>query len=401
MSIQSVNVDFTKVFRNAVSGIIHTSKFMNEKVDPFCDSIIQMVQELNSDLLQEDQDCEAFKQGIKTRMDIFFKGNVLRISKPKLESAPKRGINGYTLFVKETRETIAQKYNITEFADMGRHAGAEWAALSKDEKSEWNSKAEAINEEKGIVKKDQVEKVKKTLPTCEHEDCTKQVRSDAVDGVYLCADHKKKEVKGFNTCTYVNKHGIKCSTLVKDEGSACAKHTKSDDKKEEKKVEKKVEEKKAEKKEEKKVEKKVEEKKVEEKKAEKKVEKKVEEKKVEKKVEKKEAKPVAKAASKAVKKFSDIKFDFENEEAKTISDNEEYWNLSKKINKTNWFMHPTNKIVFEKIGEDGEEFKFIGVATLGSVEEHEEEEIPSEIIRWVEDCGFTIENKHAMIEFDE
>jgi hypothetical protein len=370
--------NFSKIFKNAVSGVVSVAKFMDEKVDPFCDAVIQMIEDncTSGEYFHADEDREAFKLNLLTKIDIFFQGNTLRISKPKLERNT-RGVTNFGMFQKLMRKDIAEKHSdeLEEgqagFAKLGRIMGEEWKALSEKEKAKYTALADEANKEKNIVKKE--DKPKKASHTCEHEDCGKIVRSEPVNGAYYCADHKKKAAKPIITCSFVNKHGIRCSTSVKEDGCMCAKHNKA----EEKKVEKK------EKKEEKK-----------------------EEEKEEKKEEKKEKKPVKQPKEEVEEEeevdWSAVTFDFVNEAPQSVEDDEEYWDKSTELKALKGhYRHPVCRVVYTK-SKTG--FKFIGISVNGAIEELSvhKSNFPEEILDWAEACGFEVAKpKHKQANLDE
>jgi hypothetical protein len=351
---------FNKLFKHAISGVDAASKYMDEKMTPFCDSVVEAL----AGMTIKSND-ERVRTILQEKFQIFFENNTIRISKPKLE-VNKRGRNGYNVFVEENRQRLAEEHNIEPnqagFIELGRICGREWKQLDEAAQNEYKQRALQLNEASKLAPAP-VETKNKDEHNCEYNGCIKKCKTEPIDGSYFCSQHKRK----------VNKKEEK-------------KETKKEEKKETKKEEKK-ETKKEEKKETKKEEKK-------------------ETKKEEKKETKKETKKVLIEDEEKTQPTSkyDVKFNFDIEPVRRIDDFD-YWDSAKKVKGTNYYMHPENFIVYDPT-TDTDFYIFIGIAVGTKLYKYQtEKDFPSNIIEWVSDCGFKVDLKPVLIadsdELDE
>ena len=337
MSAQKpVSINFNKIFKKAVSGVTAVSKFMDEKLEPFFDSVIVSIQDELNVNFQTDERKQEFKTILKTNFEILFSGNTLKISKPKL-ACNSRGASAYTIFVKENRKNIMEENGLenkqSDFAALGRLLGQEWKKLDKEEQNEYHAKAASHNEEsKG-------------------EKPAKEVKEKAVKEV------KEKPVKEVK------------EKPVKEVKEKAVKEVKEKPVKEVK--EKPVKE--------------VKEKPVKEVK--------------EKAVKEVKEKAVKKAEKKSEDKF-EVGFDFVNEAPKSVSEEKEYWDSSKKIKGSDRWVQPDNHIIFEKDEED--EYKFIGLLVGKTMYiASETDDFPQSVKDWAESSEFIFENPGCSINFDD
>ena len=229
--------EFHKIFKHAVSGVDAISKYMDEKFEPYSDSVIDAVNEFNGVvIISTNDDKKRFKELLAEKFKIFFENNTLRISKPKLEGN-KRPTTAYASFVRAERKRFMEEFGLKDsdpesFAKIGTILGKEWSKLSSEQKEKYKKLAAEETEARGVKKTEKVEnpktekkvakkeekkpekkenkkeekkvekketkkkEVKKTEKNiCEHDDCTTSVRGEPIDGKYLCSAHKPKTKK--------------------------------------------------------------------------------------------------------------------------------------------------------------------------------------------------------------
>ena len=341
--------EFNKIFKHAISGVDAVAKYMDEKFEPYSDSVIDAVNEFNGVvIISTNDDKKRFKELLAEKFKIFFENNTLRISKPKLEGN-KRPTTAYASFVRAERKSVMEEYGLKDsdkdaFAKIGTLLGNKWSKLSNEEKEKYKTMAQEETEARGVkkteknekpktekkIKTEKKEKVKVEKHICEHDGCDTGVKSEPVNGKYFCSVHKKKEVK-----------------------------------KAEKKVEKKTEKK--------------------------------EEKKTEKKVEKKEEKKVEKKKEKKVVLEEDedkeIEYDLDYFECEPVSTDEDVWRGDniKKLKDTDMWVQKESRIVFE-IDKDGF-YIFKGMLINKIFIDHSVEDIPEVILDWVSACDLAVASK--------
>ena len=176
-----------------MSGVDVVSKYMDEKVDVFCDSIIELFHTRTQfAVIKTDEERLEFINQVKDKFNVFFEGNIIRISKPKLESN-KRPTTGYMIYVKENRNQVKEQYGLTDFGQIGKKMSELWNGFDKEVKNTYNQKAkdydaakvEKQKETKVVteVKEKKVEKIVTEL---------KQVEEKVVTEV---KEKKQKKVK--------------------------------------------------------------------------------------------------------------------------------------------------------------------------------------------------------------
>lgn len=330
-------MSFNQLFKNAVSGITASARFMDEKKAPFIDSILDLVKTMDNLSLDSADDQQAFKEKVEKRFNIFFEGNNLRVSKPKLE-ANKRGMCGYTIFVEEHKTEFRKIHNIEAnkegFARLGKIFGEEWKKLSDEEKQVYNDKAAEKNIENKTVKKSAPKPAAPTkeVHPCEYDGCERTVKTDALDGAYYCYEHKKKMISAGKPKT------TKTVKADKPKKAQADKPKKAKADKPESKARQIVE------------------------------------------IEEDEPAP-------AEENF-DISY-FESEEPVSIDDTD-YWSDSniKKIKGTEFYFHKESKVAFEN-DDDGDKV-FVGFINEKELVEHLKSKIPDEVIDWVRECGLIV-----------
>ena len=134
----STVVDFTKVFRYAVQGVVETAKFMDAHIDPCCDAILQLIDNTLENhkakpITDEDKRAEL-KSNIKERLGILYQDLNMKITCPKEKDGSKKA-NAYTLFVQTVRPKYAKPG--MSFAEIGQAIGDAWNNLSVDDKSKY------------------------------------------------------------------------------------------------------------------------------------------------------------------------------------------------------------------------------------------------------------------------
>lgn len=219
---------FANALKAAVSKINSIVSDMDEKVDTFADQVIEVFVDYEENLFRNDKDKADIKQKIVSLFEMF---------QPE-KRAP--SVSGYNIFCKEQREAVkAKNPELSASAILGA-LGAEWKALEKDEKEEWNAKAKLANpmsaEEKSAKRSasrkpaEKKEKVKCAYDNCEK--CPKEPK-EHTDGKVYCAKHLDKVILA---------EAKTPKTSPKTEAKPEPKSTKkSVSKKTEEKVEKKVE----------------------------------------------------------------------------------------------------------------------------------------------------------------
>jgi hypothetical protein len=335
------------LFKSVFGNVATLAKAMDNNIDKFCDAILtNLKQHYDFDSFTEEGEYEEFKEKVIVKAFEVFADFKIKVKKPKTEVSEeekkKKKTNGFILFNIEKREQLKKDNAGMSFENIGKIVGDEWAKLSEEEKEEYNKKAAEVN---GVEYK-KVEKKKNTLPTCSHEDCGKKVKGEAVDGVFLCADHKKqKDKKPIKICAHIKKGGIQCSTTVKDDQDFCSKHKEKTEEKEEKKVEEKKE------------------------------------KKPKKKIEEEEEEIIPKA-----KVLASCSFKFDKERPVPIS-NKEFW-VTQGVKGTNERANVKTGVVTKT---EGNIVKFVGILIKGDL--YEEEDLPTVVIDWVEKCGISTHRK--------
>jgi hypothetical protein len=333
------------LFKSVFGNVATLAKAMDNNIDKFCDAILTNLKEhYDFDSFTEEGEYEEFKEKIIVKSFEVFADFKIKVKKPKVESSDeekkKKKTNGFILFNIEKREQIKKESVGISFENIGKIVGDEWAKLSEEEKEEYNKKAAKMN---GVEYK-KVEKKKTTLPLCTHDGCDKKVKGESVDGVFLCAEHKKqKDKKPIKVCSHIKKGGIRCSTTVKEDQEHCSKHKE--------KIE--------------------------------------EEKKAEKPAEKKNKKKIVEDEPENIPKakiLSHCTFKFDKEKPVAIT-NKDFW-VTQGVKGTNERANVKTGVV-TKI--EGTIVKFVGVLIKGDL--YEEDDLPAVIVEWVEKCGISTNKK--------
>jgi hypothetical protein len=347
------------LFKSVFGNVATLAKAMDNNIDKFCDSLLKNLKEhYEFDTFTEEGEYEAFKEKVVVKAFEVFSDFKVKVKKPKAdgeEQEKKKRTTGFILFNLKKREEISNAKNKPSFEEIGKIIGDAWKSLSDEEKEQYNKEAAKQN---GVEYK-KVNKEKNTLPICEHENCEKKVKGEALDGVFLCSEHKKarQEKKPVKVCAHMKKGGIRCSTSVKEDQEFCSKHK-----------EKKEEEKKEKKEEEKKEEKKKEEKKKEE--------------------PKKELSKEEKAKQKILKKCT---FDFTKEKPVNIKDTNDktFW-VTKGIKGSSDRVHQKTGLV---LNSENDKVYLVGLNLDGEL--CEESDMADTILNWVEKCNIITERSKS------
>ena len=225
---------FSSALKAAVSKINSIVSDMDEKVDTFAEQVLDIFVDYEENLFKNDEDKADIKQKIVGLFEMF---------QPEKRAT---SVSGYNIFCKEQREAVkAKNPELSASAILGA-LGAEWKALDKDEKEEWNAKAKLANpmsaEEKsakrsasrkpakGASAGEKKEKVKCAYDGCDK--CPKEPK-EHTDGKIYCAKHLDKVILAENKSP---------KTSPKSEPKSTKKSvSKKTEEKVEEKVEKKVE----------------------------------------------------------------------------------------------------------------------------------------------------------------
>jgi hypothetical protein len=180
---------FSSALKAAVSKINSIVSDMDEKVDTFAEQVLDIFVDYEENLFKCDEDKADIKQKIVGLFEMF---------QPEKRAA---SVSGYNIFCKEQREAVkAKNPELSASAILGA-LGAEWKALDKDEKEEWNAKAKLANpmsaEEKSAKRSasrkpaEKKEKVKCAYDGCDK--CPKEPKQHT-DGNVYCAKHLDKVI---------------------------------------------------------------------------------------------------------------------------------------------------------------------------------------------------------------
>jgi hypothetical protein len=359
------------LFKTVFGNVAVMAKAMDNNIDKFCHAVLANLKEhYDFDTLTEEGEFEEFKEKVLVKAFDVFADFKMKVKKPKEEEEEnkKKRTTGFILFNLEKREKIIKENKDAKFEEVGKLVGDAWKTLSEEEKEEYNKKAAKSN---GVEYKKPVIKEKQILPTCEHDGCAKKVKSESINGVYLCAEHKKakQEKKPIKVCSHVKKGGIRCSTTVKEEQDFCSKHkekssSKSPEPRKEEKKENTVS--KTDKKEKK-------------------------ENTVSKTDKKEEVSTEDKAKAKLLKK---CKFDFVKEKPVNVNSSE-FW-VTKGVKGSSDRVHEKTGLVLSTKKDD---VFLVGLTVDGDL--YEEEELPEAVLNWVESCKIITSRKKKVIIEDE
>lgn len=360
---------------------------MDEKVDTFADQVIQVFSQYASEKCEtelfpaEEDGVENDKAELKQKIVSLFE-----MFQPEKRAS---SVSGYNIFCKEQREAIKEKNPKLSASEILGALGAEWKALNKEEKEEWNARAKLAkpmtSEEKSAKRSssrkpagaEKKEKVKCQYDGC--ETCPKEPKEHD-DGKIYCAKHLDKVI----------------IAEKKSPKTTPKKSPKTEEKSEKKSVSKKTE--RAGAKGGEAVEK-------VELSAKEKLEKKLEEankKLAEKTKEVKSSKPIAVSAPKNTTKTATNKkstFDFTSE-PKPIGENIDFWackrvNLNKNTDGKKWRYNSATGLCFE----DNDDFILAATWIDGAVAWLDE--IPEEVKEWAKNSGCNLpENDEDDIELD-
>ena len=374
------------LFKNVFGSVSVLAKAMDNTIDSFTDELIKNLKSFGCDnideLIASEESKRVFRETVVVKAFDVFSEFKMKIKKPKSEKGEeeRKRTTGFILFNIEKREALKANQPDAKFEVIGQLVGNAWKQLSESEQEEYNKKAAKIN---GVEYK-KVNKEKTALPNCCEAGCTKKCKSEAIDGQYFCADHKKKEKKTPDTCSHVKKGGIRCSTTVKENNKFCSKHkdkTESADESEKnaKEIVKKVKSQEADKK--------------ESESSKTTAVKKTEKKKVETQVVEKEVKKIDKKDSAERKFLSKCKFNFEKEEPVPVT-NTAFW-VTSPLKDLKTRLNVKTGLILDKIND---EFHLDALNVNGDM--FDVEELPKTIIDWARKCGIRIRDDETEDELE-
>ena len=227
---------FSSALKAAVSKINSIVSDMDEKVDTFADQVLDIFVDYEENIFKNDEDKADMKQKIIGLFEMF---------QPE-KRAP--SVSGYNVFCKEQRDAVKAKNPSLSASEILGALGAEWKALDKDEKEEWNAKAKLAKpmttEEKSAKRSasrkpaEKKEKVKCQFDGCDK--CPKEPK-EHTDGKVYCSKHLDKVILAeAKTPKSSPKTEAKAEPKVNKNKSVSKKtEEKKEDKKEEKKEDKK------------------------------------------------------------------------------------------------------------------------------------------------------------------
>ena len=180
---------FSSALKAAVSKINSIVSDMDEKVDTFADQVLDIFVDYEENLFKNDEDKADIKSKIIGLFEMF---------QPE-KRVP--SVSGYNIFCKEQREAVKQRNpDLSASAILGA-LGAEWKALDKDEKEEWNSRAKLakpMTSEEKSVKRSASRKPaeKKEKVKCQYDGCDKCPKEpkEHTDGKVYCSKHLDKVI---------------------------------------------------------------------------------------------------------------------------------------------------------------------------------------------------------------
>ena len=180
-------------FKNNFATIATIAKNMDNNIDAFC---IQLASHLESvfGFTIKENDIQRFKDDVVLKSFGSFETHSVKVKKNKLEEEdkPKKRTTGFILFnMKKREELILQSHEAT-FEEIGKMVGNAWKKLSETEKETYNREAALQN---GVEYKEKVVKEKTVLPNCSYEGCVRRCKGEAIDGIFLCSEHKKRDKK--------------------------------------------------------------------------------------------------------------------------------------------------------------------------------------------------------------
>ena len=186
---------FSSALKAAVSKINSIVSDMDGKVDTFAEQVLDIFVDYEENLFRNDEDKADIKSKIIGLFEMF---------QPE-KRAP--SVSGYNIFCKEQREAVKQRNpDLSASAILGA-LGAEWKALDKDEKEEWNSRAKLakpMTSEEKSVKRSASRKPagakagaeKKEKVKCQYDGCDKCPKEpkEHTDGKVYCSKHLDKVI---------------------------------------------------------------------------------------------------------------------------------------------------------------------------------------------------------------
>lgn len=180
-------------FKTTFGNIASLAKDMDKNIDVFCSQLIHNLEEYGITVPKDDNG--RFKEEVILKSFDAFSNFKIKIRKSKQEDAvdlEKKRTTGFILFSSKKRDEIKETRPNVTFEEIGKIIGDAWKELPSKEKEKYNREAAVKN---GVEYKEKVEKEKIILPYCAYDKCERKVKTNSVNGVYWCSEHKKKEAK--------------------------------------------------------------------------------------------------------------------------------------------------------------------------------------------------------------
>ena len=179
-------------FRNNYAAIATLAKSMDNNIDSFCNNLISELETVFGLVVP---DALKFKEEVVLKSFHAFETHTVKMKRNLKEEkimTEKKRTTGFIIFNMEKREEIVRNVPESTFEEIGKIIGDEWKKLSHEEKEKYNREAAFRN---GVEYREKVPKVKVEQHQCHQENCQRHVKTDPIDGVYLCAEHKKRMKK--------------------------------------------------------------------------------------------------------------------------------------------------------------------------------------------------------------
>ncbi len=123
-------MSFTQLLKSSVSEINAVVKILDSKLNDFVKTL--------SEKLNIDE--ETLRPTVLEAMNVFVVDK--KNSKKNKDDSPKKSkVNGYQLYSKENRDNVIRSNPGISFGEVGKVLGAQWKALSEEEKKPYNDRA--------------------------------------------------------------------------------------------------------------------------------------------------------------------------------------------------------------------------------------------------------------------
>ena len=148
----------------------------------------------------------------------------LKMTKAKKPSNGKGKVSGYIVFSSENRQAL--KDEGMAFGEIGKKLGQMWRELDDDDKTEWNEKAQARNEENGVAvtKKTSPKKTAANKKTSKKESTGMKVTRDSASKTWLIKETKFVVQSSKNKIVIGKLRGSKVVKLSEKDVAECKKN---------------------------------------------------------------------------------------------------------------------------------------------------------------------------------